>query len=268
MHCKNCTLIISGNYCSNCGQKAKDYENRSLARLIGELLNGLYYLDNRLIRTFRYLIFRPGVATVEFLEGKRMKFVSPISFFLFINIIFFLVSPVTDYSTTLKSQMNYQPYSSHVKEIINTKLQKEERSLDEYRSDYDKKMQSISKLLIVINVPIIALILYSLVFYKRRFFYDAVIFSFHFFSLLLIFFCLGHFLKIATNHFLNDEWINYVWYITGLLIPMVYLYFSLKRFTELHWVFIVPISLVFVIMFIISNFLYRYITFHIILWMT
>ena len=59
----------------------------------------------------KFLIFRPGQLTLEFMRGKRKTFVAPFRLFLVISIIFFLLLPFsketpTDNATNVKASSN------------------------------------------------------------------------------------------------------------------------------------------------------------------
>ena len=55
--CPNCGTALAGPWCHACGQSAEDF-HRSLVKLAGEALEGLFELDGRLWRTLP----RPGAS--------------------------------------------------------------------------------------------------------------------------------------------------------------------------------------------------------------
>ena len=109
--CFNCGTPVNGVFCHNCGQRVRDNLDRSLGRLLGEFFGNVFFLDNRFLLSLWYLVRYPSRMTVEFLEGKRKKFISPVTLFLFLNLIYFIVNPLTDYSLSLYDQTHSQPYS-------------------------------------------------------------------------------------------------------------------------------------------------------------
>ena len=91
--CGNCRVPLAGRYCHVCGQRG--HLHRSVLHLIEEFFHGLLHLDGKIIRTAPLLLFRPGALTRRFLEGQRVRFVSPIGMFLFtIFVMFFAVSTI------------------------------------------------------------------------------------------------------------------------------------------------------------------------------
>lgn len=91
--CANCDAVITGRYCSNCGQHASPH--RKLVSVAGEFLNGLWHLDTKTWRTVPMVIFRPGTLTRHYVFGKRARYLSPLTMFLFsIFLMFFAFSTI------------------------------------------------------------------------------------------------------------------------------------------------------------------------------
>lgn len=89
--CTDCGEVVSGNFCSNCGQPT--HVHRSLLHLGEELLHGVMHFDARIWRTLPLLLLNPGKLTREWIEGKRTRYVSPLAIFLFtVFLMFFLLS--------------------------------------------------------------------------------------------------------------------------------------------------------------------------------
>ncbi|MGD9981450.1 MAG: DUF3667 domain-containing protein [Hyphomonadaceae bacterium] len=91
--CPNCGTPITGRYCSNCGQHTA--ANRKLTHVIGEFLHGLWHLDTKTWRTLPMVVFRPGTLTRNYVYGKRARYLSPLTMFLFaIFLMFFAFSTI------------------------------------------------------------------------------------------------------------------------------------------------------------------------------
>ena len=93
--CLNCNQIISeeDNFCPNCGQ-VNDKNPISVKQYFSEYLSGFFNFDNRFIRTIIPLLFKPGLVTKKYVEGKRKSYVNPFQLYLHITILFFLVQGV------------------------------------------------------------------------------------------------------------------------------------------------------------------------------
>jgi hypothetical protein len=91
--CANCGATLAGAYCHACGQLA--HIHRSLLHLVEELLHGLLHFDAKGWRTLPLLIARPGVLTRRYIDGQRVRYVSPLALFLFTMFLMFFVFSFT-----------------------------------------------------------------------------------------------------------------------------------------------------------------------------
>ena len=91
--CANCGMPLHGQYCSDCGQRARVRMITfwELVRDAGDLLASL---DSRLWRTLGLLLFRPGRLTLDYLQGRRARYVAPLRLFIASSLIFFFVATV------------------------------------------------------------------------------------------------------------------------------------------------------------------------------
>lgn len=270
-HCLNCGTKVNGDYCQQCSQHVRDNSDRSLGRLLIEFFGNIFFLDNRFFLSAWYLVLFPSRMTVEFLEGKRKKFISPITLFLFINLIYFFVNPLSDYSLSLEDQVYSQPYSTYVIEWVSLKLQAEGLDGRTYAIIYQSMSDTISKSIMIINVPLIAAFVYLMAFKKRRFYFDSLIFSFHFFSLYMISWImvgwvgmLIDFLPSNYNSIISD--ISFKLFAFG--IPLLYAILGIKKFMDLRWYWAIPAGLGVMISVTLANLIYRFITFILTFWVT
>ena len=89
--CPNCDQLLWGQYCANCGQRART-RMITLWELLKDAGDLIASLDSRLWRTLGLLLFRPGRLTVDYLEGKRARYVPPFRLFISASIVFFFVA--------------------------------------------------------------------------------------------------------------------------------------------------------------------------------
>ena len=93
--CKNCKSVLSGLYCSECGQK--DTDLLSVKANLKEFTDNIFSFDSRFFITLKYLITKPGFLTIEYWSGKRTKYLPPLRLYLFISILyFFIISLIND----------------------------------------------------------------------------------------------------------------------------------------------------------------------------
>ena len=79
--CRNCGSVLTGAYCSTCGQPA--HLHRSLASLGHDILHGVFHFEGKIWRTIPELLLHPGRLTRRYIDGERAKFVSPMALYLF-----------------------------------------------------------------------------------------------------------------------------------------------------------------------------------------
>jgi uncharacterized protein DUF3667 len=79
--CLNCGTALIGPNCHQCGQSG--HVHRSLGAIGHEIVHGVAHFDGKFWRTLPLLVWRPGELTRRYIEGERMRFVSPMGLFLF-----------------------------------------------------------------------------------------------------------------------------------------------------------------------------------------
>ena len=93
--CQNCGAKLSNQYCSVCGQRAV-VRIVSLWDVLHELVDELFFLESRVWRTLGPLFFRPGRLTMDYLAGRRARYVPPVRLYIVLSVIFFVLVSVTD----------------------------------------------------------------------------------------------------------------------------------------------------------------------------
>jgi len=98
IRCKNCDHQFSGKYCSNCGQSVKELE-RPIRFMVADFMGTIITFDTRLVKTLVTILFKPGYLTLDYLAGKRARYMPPFRFYLFISfVMFLLMSMITNKS--------------------------------------------------------------------------------------------------------------------------------------------------------------------------
>lgn len=80
-NCLNCGTQVLGNYCPECGQSAATGKLK-WKNILDDLIHTFTHADKSLLGTTRHMILRPGVVLQEYIDGKRKKYQSPISYFI------------------------------------------------------------------------------------------------------------------------------------------------------------------------------------------
>lgn len=89
LFCKNCDhpLEEEHKFCPECGQKTEDA--LTIKVLFNNTISNYFSVDARFFVSFLPLLFKPGYLPRQFIEGKRLKFLHPAQFYLFISVVFF-----------------------------------------------------------------------------------------------------------------------------------------------------------------------------------
>ena len=89
--CENCGTPLLGEHCYACGQPTKGLI-RQFTTILGDFADTVFQIDSRVFRTLGPLLTRPGRLTLEYFEGHRIRYVSPVRLFVFLSILAFLVA--------------------------------------------------------------------------------------------------------------------------------------------------------------------------------
>lgn len=89
--CPNCTAELAGDYCHQCGQKKIHPNEFSVRRFVGRLLTEFIDLEsNKVFKTARAMILKPGLLAQEYLNGRRSTFIGPVKLYLTFSALYFL----------------------------------------------------------------------------------------------------------------------------------------------------------------------------------
>jgi hypothetical protein len=95
--CPNCSAELTGPFCAACGQRQIDID-RPLREIVGEAIDAFFSFDARIVWTLVPLLSRPGKLTVEFLAGRRARYVHPFKLYFAISVLFFIGLSLSGYS--------------------------------------------------------------------------------------------------------------------------------------------------------------------------
>lgn len=102
--CQNCGYTVDKVYCSECGQQNTE-TRQSFVNLATHIAEDITHYDGNFWRTIKFLLFRPGKLTIEYLQGHRMRYVPPVKLYIFISFVCFflmaLMAPETEEDTNL-----------------------------------------------------------------------------------------------------------------------------------------------------------------------
>jgi hypothetical protein len=80
--CLNCDQEISGNFCSQCGQKTAIHRIDFKNFIKHHFLHGLFHIEKGMLFTAKESLIRPGKAALDYIEGKRIRYYNVFYFIL------------------------------------------------------------------------------------------------------------------------------------------------------------------------------------------
>lgn len=175
--CKNCENTFSGTYCNLCGEKILDEKEKSIRHFLANVFNAITFIDNKFLRTLKLMLVRPGYVSMQYIQGIRVPYIRPLSMFFIVNLIYFLFSSSEIYNSTLYTQMNLLPHSGIVTQLVESRIQEEAISINDFTIKYEQQSTSLAKLLLIIFVFITSLFLALLNIRKSKYFIDHLIVS-------------------------------------------------------------------------------------------
>ncbi|PWT72486.1 MAG: hypothetical protein C5B59_15555 [Bacteroidetes bacterium] len=269
--CKNCQNTFTGKYCNECGEKAYSEHDRSLSHVVHEFSHLTLHFDSKIFTSIKTIFSKPGLLSKDFCDGKRKKYYPPVSLFL-VMVILYLIFPVF---RGLNLPLNYYRdfYGRASRQMIEEKMAKEEIQFDRLAEKYEKVSEKTAKILLFLVIPMSAIPLYLIFYWKRKYLFDSIILSAElnttfifviFFMiplLILLAFHLFHLPAGNENKFKGDLGASILFYfvVTGLFFPA-----AIHRFYEIGWAKTILAYLVFIVCHATIIFvIYRYILFHV-----
>jgi hypothetical protein len=89
-NCLNCNAVVHGRFCHICGQENIE-PKESVWHLVSHFFQDITHFDGKFFSTLRYLLFKPGFLSREYMLGRRASYLNPIRMYVFTSAIFFLL---------------------------------------------------------------------------------------------------------------------------------------------------------------------------------
>ncbi len=93
--CLNCDAELIGPFCARCGQK-RPLSDPRLREFVHEATQELTHWDGKVPATLLTLFRRPGLLSVDFLEGRRARWLPPLRVYLICSLAYFLSGPIVE----------------------------------------------------------------------------------------------------------------------------------------------------------------------------
>jgi hypothetical protein len=109
--CANCSATVSGHYCHACGQETVLHPP-SAREFMHEFIGHYVALEGKLWKSLGLLLFRPGRLTLEYIKGRRVRYVQPLRLYLTFSLIFFAVLKFAMHDAALNVGTGKHPTTS------------------------------------------------------------------------------------------------------------------------------------------------------------
>jgi hypothetical protein len=96
--CLNCGAPSAGPYCAACGQRRADLDP-TFHDLLHDASHELTHWEGKVPGTLVALFLHPGRLTVDFLAGRRARWLSPLRLYLICSVAYFLSVPLAQSAT-------------------------------------------------------------------------------------------------------------------------------------------------------------------------
>src|SRR5258708_35555659 len=103
--CKNCGNRFTGFYCNLCGEKVLGSEDRSFHTFLNNIFLAVTLADGKFFKTLWLIVKKPGFLTKEFADGRRVKYLKPLSVFFLLNLVYFLFPVIQLFNASLRTQV-------------------------------------------------------------------------------------------------------------------------------------------------------------------
>lgn len=237
--CQNCGNEFSKDYCNSCGQKKFSSKDKTLKNIIEEAFHFITHFEGSFFTTIKTVLFEPSKLTIDYCSGIRKKYFKPISFYLFL-VVLYLLFPIF-------SGLNMEMNNYTTLPIIGTTISKqiEHRTIqtgiteDKLAEKFEHKSHSTSKLLLLTLIPLTSLLIKILYWKKSKDWYKNLILAteINIYYLLLFFLIFPliyiSFISILGLSDINDELIgSLTTLIFGVYISVVFK----KVYNSKRWV--------------------------------
>lgn len=141
--CLNCDAPLGGRYCAQCGQEDRPAA-QPLGRWLRDLLQDVFSLDSRLLRTLRLLVFAPGEATARYVAGRRRPQTPPLRLYIGVSAVAIALMGITG---TVEFDGAFRDLSPEQLEEIEGIFGVEDFRDPEFRAAFDRRFNFVFPLL-------------------------------------------------------------------------------------------------------------------------
>ena len=185
-NCKSCGIVVTGTYCSQCGEKVLDPQEKSIRAFFAGVFSAITSLDGKFLHTLKIMIARPGEVSYQYMNGRRIPFYRPVSMFFVANLIYFLFPLFSSLNSNLYVQMNQLPHSRFATELVNKRTAAENIPFKTFEIRYNQQSTNMAKLVLVLMVFYFSIPLSLVNFNRKMYFSDHLLVSLEACSLVIL----------------------------------------------------------------------------------
>jgi hypothetical protein len=189
--CPNCGTALVGDYCHGCGEKRPEARDLTVRHFVEDAAKELTSLDSKLYHTLRALLFRPGLLTLEWVAGRRGRYLKPLNLCLALFAVQIFAYTVTKQASMFnvamlvenEKQMSEQmhiPNGGLYGRLFSRASTRKGASIESLYDAVNEKWQRNVSLLQPAQILVLAVLLQLLYFFSRRYFVEHLVFSMHF----------------------------------------------------------------------------------------
>lgn len=206
--CANCGHGPVATFCAACGQRRITEHDLTFAGFLHDTVHEFTSLDGRLWATLGALLLRPGLLAREYFAGRGSRYMKPLSLFVLLNLVFFIIQPHTGLLTY--SYENYTGYdgdvaarlqdaanATRIDRAVDRDARRAARGLaprapvvespEVFRAHFDDTLQDLKKSMLIVSIPLFALAMLVLYVTSGRRYAEHLVFSVHVYAFFLFF---------------------------------------------------------------------------------
>jgi hypothetical protein len=224
--CPECGGELLGDYCHRCGEKRPEARDLTVRHFVGEALKELTSLDSKVYHTLVALLVRPGFLTLEWVAGRRSRYLKPLNLCLGVFAVtlfaYSVYKPVSIYDLGNLLAQDQTGNTAPLARLAAKKHMETAELLDRISERWQRYV-SLSPLFLA---AAFALVLQLVFIGSRRYFAEHLVFSMHFFSFTMLAFVLMWPIYFFTG--IKSGGVNIVVAVVKWLIDIVYMFFAVR----------------------------------------
>jgi hypothetical protein len=218
--------------------------------LISHFLGDYFTFDSKIFKSLIPLLLKPGFLTTEYMAGRRVRYIPPVRFYVFISILFFVLSSFQPFLSDVSPDIivngeyvtetdelppqiteEYDAIKKKIAEFLSagnaefeqlllSKLNRFQKNTAGFEAAFNRNLPKVMFFLL----PIVALVLRLLYARSGRLLIEHFIFSLHLHSFLFLILSLNIPLELLFSN-TSADWVSDL-----VSIPILaYLFISMKR---------------------------------------